>query len=161
MTEKEIYKVFDSISGKLSLKSKYAEVCKLQSDFDNCKGLTKSQAKELKVKHNIHLQLSGKDRMFYQDYDIGKITIRLMVPYGHGMVDSSYRVFEGMSDNSFPSYSYRQLVENNKVNKDDYILTFPTSTSLEEYENTLLLIIDVNEEILKILKSKLEEGNEL
>lgn len=161
MTEKEIYKAFESISEKLSLKSKYAEVCKLQSDFDNCMGLTKSQAKELKLKHNIEFKLSGKDRMFYQDYEIGKIIIRLMVPYGHGMIDSSYRVFGGMSDNTFPTFSYRRLVESNKVKNDDYILTFPTNTSLEEFENTFLLILDINKEILKILKSELKESNEL
>ena len=161
MTEKEIHKVFESITDKLCLKSKYAEVCKLQSDFDNCKGITKSQAKELKSKHNIDFKLSGKDRMFYQDYEIGKITIRLMVPYGHGMIDSSYRVFGGMTDNTFPSFSYRRLAESNKVKNDDHILTFPTNTSLEEFENILLLISDINEEIIKILKSELEENNEL
>lgn len=97
LTEKEIYTVFELVSEKLSLKAKYAKVCKLQSDLDNCKGITKLQAKELKLKHNIDFKLSGKDRMFYKDYEIGKITIRLMVPYGHGMIDSSYRVFGGMS----------------------------------------------------------------
>ena len=160
LTEKEINKAFEKVLDKLKTKSKYAEVCKLQSDLDNCKSLTKLQANELKSKHQINLKVAGKDKMFYQDYKVGEIRLRLMIPYGHGMVDSSYRVFEGMTDNSFPTFSFRQFAEHNKLKENDYVFTFPTNINVEEYESTLLFILEMNDEILSILKSELEKSNE-
>lgn len=155
MIEKYINEVFTYVMKNLTFKEEYAHVCKHQSDLENCLGLTKSQAQELKSSLKIDLKIAGKEKMFYQDYTIQNLQIRLMIPYGHGMIDTSYRIFKGMIDSSFPTFTYRNIAEGNKQNEDDYIVTFPTNTTIEEYESTLMLILKMNEEILELFRTKL------
>ena len=97
--------------------------------------------------------------MFYKDYHFGNIQLRFMVPYGHGMLDCSYRVFSTMSDNSIPSFSYRRIVQNITGDTKNYERTFPMSATIEEYKEYLRFILKLNEKIIKMFDNEFSKLN--
>jgi len=161
MTEKDFKKICENVLSRLNHKSEYSKLCKDLSDFDNRKSLIKDNALEIIKEFELDFKISGSDKMFYKDYFFGDFQLRFMIPYGHGMVDCAYRVFRGMTDNSIPHFSYRSISECNKRHEDDYIMTFPIITSIEEYKTTLKLILQINEDFIKLFADELSNNQNI
>ena len=159
MTGLDFKQICDSILNKLENKAEYVQLCKNSWDFDNRKGLKKNEALEIKNQLELDFKLAGVERMFYKDYYFGNIQLRFMVPYGHGMIDCSYRVFSPMSDNSIPSFSYRQIVQSITGDFENNEQTFPMNTSTEEYKEILKFILRLNEKITKLFDHEFSEFN--
>jgi hypothetical protein len=155
MTEKDFQQICETILTRLDKKIEYAELCEKFWTSNNRKGLIKDEAKEIKKELNLDFKLAGTDRMFYKDYFWGNIQLRFMIPYGHGMIDCSYRVFSPMSDNSIPSFSYRQIVRSVTGEFDNYERTFPTNTNIEQYKEILKFILELNNKIIQLFEDEI------
>lgn len=151
MTEEKFQQICDSIIQGIESKEEYVQLCKDSWDFDNCKGLKKSEAQEIKNSFQLDFKLAGSEKMFYKDYHFGELQLRFMIPYGHGMMDCSYRVFKGMTDNSIPSFSYREIVKSVTSEFDNPEYTFPMNSNTEEFQKQLKTILNINEQILKVI----------
>lgn len=81
-----------------------------------------------------------------------------MIPYGHGMMDCSYRVFKGMTDNSIPSFSFREIVKSATGDYKNHEFTFPMHTNPEEFQDQLKVILNLNEQILEIISDETEKN---
>ena len=157
MIEKEFHQLCNSIIQGINNKEEYVQLCKDSWDFDNCKGLKKTEAQEIKKDFGLDFKLAGTERMFYKDYHFDDLQLRFMIPYGHGMMDCSYRVFKGMTDNSIPSFSYREIVKSVTGEYDNHEYTFPMNTNADEFQKQLRVILNMNEQILKIISVETEK----
>ena len=151
MTEKEFQQICNGIILGINHKDEYVQLCKDSWDFDRCKGLRKAEAQEIKKAFGLDFKIAGTDKMFYKDYHFAELQLRFMIPYGHGMMDCSYRVFKGMTDHSIPSFSYREIVHSVTGEYDDPEYTFPMFTNADEFQKLLTVILSMNEEILRII----------
>ena len=151
MTEKEFRNIVNSVLEKLQTKEEYAELCEETWDFDNSKGLIKSVAKEIHEDLNLDFKIAGTEKMFYKDYFFDTIQIRFMIPYGYGFLDCSYRVFKGMTDNSIPSFSFRDIVEFVKGHDENQTYRFPMYTNKTDYIEILKTILKINDDIISLL----------
>jgi len=150
MTSKTFREMCNKVLSNLTHKSKYAKLCKDLNDYDNCGSITKKEVLGIKKEFNLDFEIAGRDRMFYKDYYFEDIQLRFMTHYGTGMIDSTYRVFKGMTDKSIPSFSYRKISENNKRYEDDYVMTYPIVTNIDEYKITLKLILEINADFIRL-----------
>ncbi|WP_027420015.1 hypothetical protein [Crocinitomix catalasitica] len=159
MIENDFQKICLSVLNGLDNKAEYVELCKKYWDFENRKGLSKKEATEVKDELELDFKLAGTEKRYYKDYFFGSIQLRFMIPYGHGMVDCSYRVFSPMSDNSIPSFSYRRIVQNITGDFENYELTFPMNKNIEEFKVNLKFILKLNEKIIDIFDSEFSKLN--
>lgn len=159
MTENDFQLIWNAILKGITNKKEYVQLCKNSWDFDNCKGLKKSEAQEVKKEYALDFKLAGREKMFFKDYYFGKLQLRFMIPYGHGMVDCSYRVFSGMTDNSFPTFSFRRIVQSITEDIENPEYTFPMNSSIEEFRKHLKFILNLNDQILQIIERETSQVN--
>ena len=157
MTDREFRNIINSVLEKLHSKEEYAELCEESWDFDNSKGLIKSVAKKIHNELDLDFKIAGTEKMFYKDYFFDTIQIRFMIPYGHGFLDCSYRVFKGMTDNSIPSFSFREIVEFVKGYDENQTYSFPMFKNKTDFTRILEIILRINDEILLILNDEISK----
>ncbi|MCD8438388.1 hypothetical protein LNI90_11505 [Tenacibaculum dicentrarchi] len=153
MKKKEFEQLCVSILRRLHNKKAYVELCKNTWNFENCKGLIKKEAKEVKKEFDLDFKLAGTERMFYKDYNFPNLKLRFMIPYGCGMIDSSYRGFSE-SENTLLDFSLRRVVKSVTGDIENPEFTFPMSTNLSEFKESLKFILNVNEEIIEIIENE-------
>ena len=155
MTIKTFNILCDKVLLNLKYKSEYKKLCKDLSDYDNHKNIIKKEALRIKKELKLDFNVAGSDKMFYKDYYFGDLQLRFMTSYGYGMIGSSYRVFKGMKDNSIPSFSYRKISESNKRHEEDYIMTYPIITNIEQYKTVLKLVLKINEDFIRLFAKEM------
>ncbi len=161
MTGTDFNKICDSVLNRIQPKKDYVKLCEVPFDFDNRKGLIKKEALEIKKELDLDFKLAGTERMFYKDYFFDEIQLRFFIPYGHGMIDCSYRVFKGMTDNNIPSFSYGRIVESVKGISKSREFTFPKYSNIEEFKKALIFIIELNEQIKIYFKEEISKHNQI
>lgn len=161
MTENDFQIIYDLALNSLENKSEYVQLCEDSWDYDNCKGLKKSEALAIKNELKFDYKLADAEKMFYKDYYFGNIHLRFMIPYGHGMIDCSYRIFSPIKDNSIPSFSFRRIVQSVTGDFENYEKTFPMNTSVEEYKENLKFILKLNKSISRIFDKEFSKLNDI
>jgi hypothetical protein len=159
MTDLEFRNIVNSVLENLHSKEEYAELCEKSWDFDNAKGLIKSAAQEVHKELNLDFKIAGTDKMFYKDYFFDTIQIRFMIPYGYGFLDCSYRVFKGMTDNSIPSFSFRDIVEFEKGHDENQTYRFPMFKNKNDFTENLTIILRMNDDIILMLDEEISKLN--
>jgi len=159
MNYTEFESIINSVLDNLSSKEKYANLCKKSWNFDSAKGLIKNDAKEVKKELNLDFVIAGTEKMFYKDYFFDTIQIRFMVPYGYGFLDCAYRVFKGMSDESIPGFSFRDIVEFVKGHDENQTFRFPMFKNITDYKEILKVILEMNDEIILLLNEEIPKVN--
>ena len=153
MKKNEFEQLCISILSRLQNKKAYVELCKDTWDYENCKGLIKKEAQEVKKEFDLDFKLAGTERMFYKDYNFPNLELRFMIPYGHGMIDSSYRGFSE-SEKTFLDFSLRRVVKSVTGDFENPEFTFPMNTNLSEFKESLKFILDLNKEIIEIIENE-------
>ena len=156
MTGDELQNILDEVTKELTNKNEYADLCKEMWNYDTPKRLIKKEAEQIKRELQLDFIVSGNEGLFYKDYIIGIFQIRFFIPYKHGMIDSFYRAFKGHSDNSFPTLTFREIVQQVRDVKVDPTFSFPIIGDMNDFKKALTLILDINNAIIDKLEKKLD-----
>ena len=157
MTGEELQNLFNGLISELTNKNEYADMCKDIWNYDAPKKIIKKEAEQIKKEFQLDFEISGNEGLFYKDYFIGGFQLRFIIVYKHGMIDPFYSVFKGLSDNSFPALTFREIVQQVRDVKGDPTFSFPIIGNIEDFKKVLALVIQINNTMIDNFKKIVEQ----
>ncbi|MFZ6013964.1 MAG: hypothetical protein ACOYXT_26730 [Bacteroidota bacterium] len=156
MIGEELQDILNRLAVELDNKKEYANLCKEIWNYDVPKRIVKKEAEQIRNELQLDFEISGNEGLFYKDYFIGGIQIRFIIPYKYGMIDPFYRAFKGLSDNSFPTLTFREIVQQVRDVKSDPTFSFPIIGDIEDFKKVLTMLLEIDSTMISKLKNKLE-----